>query len=324
MMMVQCDICPKQCRIAPGQSGECRIRVNLDGKLLAVTTGYPCAVHVDPVEKKPLFHFLPATGILSIATAGCNLHCRNCQNWEISQGNPEDVPARELPAEMLPRLAKKYQCRSIACTYTEPNVFYEYALDACMKSHEAGLKTVLVTAGYINPEPMTRLYRHVDAANIDLKSMSDRFYQDICGARLGPVLQTLEKAKDMGVLVEVTNLIIPELNDSDEELIKLSRWVARNLGADTPLHFSRFHPQYRMRNLPPTPAETLERAREIARTEGLHFVYLGNILAEDAANTYCPDCSELLIERSGYQVLRQNVKEGRCKHCGTAIEGVWQ
>ncbi|HNT86362.1 MAG TPA: AmmeMemoRadiSam system radical SAM enzyme [Candidatus Hydrogenedentes bacterium] len=220
-MAVQCDLCPKQCVIAPGQSGECRVRVNVDDRLVAVTYGYPCAVHVDPIEKKPLYHFLPGTPIFSIATAGCNLHCKNCQNWEISQANPEDTRAYHLPPADLLRAAREYECVSIAYTYTDPNVYYEYTLDSCVLAHEAGLKNVLVTAGYINPEPMDRLYRHVDAANIDLKGMTEEFYRDVCGATLAPVLDTLVRAKALGVWVEVTNLVIPTLNDSNEALIAL-------------------------------------------------------------------------------------------------------
>jgi len=323
-MDVQCELCPKQCLIAPGQSGECRVRVNLDGKLLAVTYGHPCAVHVDPVEKKPLFHFLPGTGVFSIATVGCNLHCKNCQNWEISQEDPENVRAQPLPPEQIPGLAKQYGCLSIAYTYTEPTVYYEYTLDSCIGAHEAGLKNVLVTAGYINQEPLEKLYRHVDAANIDLKFMSDRLYREICGAALAPVQNTLVQAKALGVLVEVTNLVIPTLNDSDEDFGQLCRWMAENLGPETPLHFSRFHPQYRMRNLPPTPADTLDRAKAIAQAAGLHYVYIGNITRPGGENTYCPSCGKLLVERVGFSVLQNELGSGKCPACATAIYGRWQ
>ena len=258
-MIVQCELCPKACLIEPGQSGECRVRVNLGGKLVAVTYGYPCARHVDPVEKKPLFHFLPGTGILSIATAGCNLHCKNCQNWNISQMNPEDIPAESFPPAAVAETAQRLGCRSVAYTYSEPIIFYEYTLDSCIEARERGLKNVLVTAGYINEAPLRKLCRYVDAANIDLKALSDAFYRDICGGTLAPVLNTLVTAKSLGVLVEVTNLLIPTLNDSDGEIRELARWVATNLGKETPLHFSRFHPSYRMENLPPTPAGTSSR-----------------------------------------------------------------
>ena len=323
-MRVQCKLCPKGCVIDPGQSGECRVRVNVDGKLLAVTYGRPCAVHVDPVEKKPLFHFLPATGILSIATVGCNLHCKNCQNWEISQANPEETPAAELLPEQVARMATENECRSVAYTYTEPLVFYEYTLDSCRCVKEAGLRNALVTAGYVNEEPMRRLCKYVDAANIDLKAISDRFYRDICGATLKPVLNTLVVAKSMGVEVEVTNLVIPTLNDSDEMLGDLCRWLVRNLGRETPLHFSRFFPQFQMKNLPPTPAATLDRAKQIAQSEGLHHVYIGNLTRSGADDTYCPACGKRLVQRSGYHVLENRIQSGRCPDCQGEVYGIWE
>lgn len=324
-MQVQCELCPKACVIAPGQSGECRIRVNLDGKLVAVTYGHPCSVHVDPVEKKPLFHFLPGTDILSVATVGCNLHCKNCQNWEISQQNPEDAPPahRVLPEEVAP-LARRMGCRSVAYTYSDPVVFYEYTLDCCREAHEAGLANVLVTAGYINRKPMERLCAYVDAANIDLKAYSDAFYRDVCDATLKPVLDTLVLTRSLGVLVEVTNLLIPTLNDTDDMIRDLCRWVASNLGRETPIHFSRFFPRYRMRALPPTPARTLDRAREIALAEGLHFVYVGNVLRPGGGDTRCPSCGRLLIERRGYRILRNDLERGRCPGCATEIHGRWE
>lgn len=323
-MKVQCELCPKNCVIAPGQSGECRIRVNLDGRLLAVTYGYPCAVHVDPVEKKPLFHFLPGTGILSIATVGCNLHCRNCQNWEISQANPEDVSAAQLSPESIPELAGRYDCLSVAYTYTEPLVYYEYTLDSCIRVREAGLRNVLVTAGYLNEDPLRRLCQHVDAANIDLKAMSDRFYREICQATLSPVLNSLTVAKSMGVEVEVTNLVIPTLNDNDADIRDLSRWLVRNLGRETPLHFSRFFPTYQMAHLPPTPAATLRRAREIAREEGLYHVYIGNLVEPGAEDTYCHHCGHRLVRRYRYSILENEIQSGRCPKCKTEVFGIWE
>jgi pyruvate formate lyase activating enzyme len=324
LMRVQCKLCPKGCVIQPGQSGECRVRVNVDGKLLAVTYGHPCAVHVDPVEKKPLFHFLPGTGILSIATVGCNLHCKNCQNWEISQANPEDTPAAELPPERIPHLATEYDCRSVAYTYTEPLVYYEYTLDSCRQVKEAGLRNALVSAGYVNEEPYRQLCKYVDAANIDLKAYSDTFYRDICRATLKPVLNALVLSKSLGVELEVTNLVIPTLNDSDQMLRDLCRWMVQNLGRETPLHFSRFFPQFQMKNLPSTPAETLDRAKEIARSEGLYHVYIGNITRPGADDTFCPGCGKRLVHRYGFQVLENRVDAGRCPDCGKEIYGIWQ
>ena len=322
-MTIQCELCPKNCLIAPGQSGECRIRVNIDGRLVAVTYGRPCAVHVDPIEKKPLFHVLPGSRILSLATVGCNLHCKNCQNWEISQENPENLAAKELAPGDVPALARQHACQSIAYTYTEPVVFYEYTRDGCRQAHDAGLKTALVTAGYINREPFERLAPHVDAVNIDLKAMSDSFYRDLCEGSLAPVLNTLESAKSAGIWVEVTNLVIPTLNDSEADLRKLCRWVASHLGRETPLHFSRFHPAYRMKNLPPTPEETLVRACEIARAEGLHYVYIGNVTRAGAENTYCFQCGAVMIERQRFTIIENRLRDGACPSCGTKAHGVW-
>ncbi|NIA12480.1 MAG: AmmeMemoRadiSam system radical SAM enzyme [Nitrospiraceae bacterium] len=323
-MTVQCELCPKNCVIAPGQSGECRIRVNVDGQLLAVTCGYPCSVHVDPVEKKPLYHFLPGSSILSIATVGCNLHCKNCQNWEISQEDPENVRARELPPALLPELARQQDCESVAYTYTDPCAYYEYALDGSIAVRDAGLRNVLVTAAYCNQEPWKRLCAYTDGANIDIKSISDQFYRDICSGRLAPVLNACVAAKSMAVMVEITNLVIPTLNDSDDDLRELCRWIVENLGKDTPLHFSRFFPHYQMRNLPPTPPETLDRARAIALAEGLYYVYIGNLSRPEAEHTYCHSCKAVLVKRRGYRVLENTVRAGACPQCGTEVYGVWQ
>lgn len=322
-MQVQCELCPRLCVIAPGQSGECRVRVNVDGRLTAVTYGFPCSVHVDPVEKKPVFHFLPGTTTFSLATVGCNLHCRNCQNWEISQQDPEQVQASPLQPDEVARLALRYGCRSVSCTYTDPVVFYEYTLDSCIRAREAGLRTVMVTAGYIQPAPFRELLGHLDAVRIDLKALSEAFYHEVCDATLAPVLNALTLARRHAPLLEVVHLVIPTLNDRDEDLTRLCRWVRDNLGRETPLHFSRFYPQYRMRHLPPTSAETLLRAREIARAEGLAYVYLGNILLPDAANTYCPGCRELLVERIGFDVVKNRLARGGCPRCHKEIYGIW-
>lgn len=322
-MKVQCELCPKGCVIGPGESGNCRIRVNVDGRLTAATWGFPCSIHVDPVEKKPLFHFQPGTSILSLATVGCNLHCKNCQNWEISQCNPEDSQAMPLDAGQLPALARSHGCGSVAYTYTDPIAYYEYALDCSIRAREAGLKNVLVTAGYINEKPWRELCRHTDAANIDLKAFSDRFYREVCDATLQPVLDALVTAKTMGVLVEMTNLVIPTLNDGDSELQALARWVKENMGRETPLHFSRFFPQHLMRHLPPTPSATLERARDIAKAEGLDFVYIGNITTRGGEDTVCPECGELLISRRRYQILQNKIRNGLCPACGREIYGLW-
>ena len=323
-MKVQCELCPKICIIEPGQSGECRVRINIDGVLKTVVYGFPCSVNIDPVEKKPLFHFLPGTPILSVATVGCNLHCRNCQNWEISQANPEDVEVSFYPPEKLLEIAKHYNCPSLAYTYSDPIIFYEYTYDTAKLAAQENIRSVLVTAGYINQQPWKNLLKYIDAANIDLKGMTDDFYRRVCSATLKPVQNALIAAKAEGVLVEVTNLIIPTLNDEPEQIRQLAHWVKTNLGAETPLHFSRFFPQYKMRHLPPTSEKTLDMAREIAMGEGLDYVYIGNISSERGQNTYCPSCKVLLIERSGYTILQNRLKDGRCPDCGKEIYGVWK
>jgi pyruvate formate lyase activating enzyme len=324
VVFVRCDICPKLCRIAPGQSGECRIRVNLDGRLRAVTYGRPCSVHIDPIEKKPLFHFLPGTPILSLATVGCNLHCKNCQNWEISQADPEEEPAYRFPPERVVAEARRARCRSVAYTYTDPIVFYEYALASAELGREKGLKSVLVTAGYANPDPWRRLCRAVDAANIDLKFFTDRLYREISRATLKPVLDALVIAKEEGVWVEVTNLVIPTLNDDERMIRAMCRWVLENLGADVPMHFSRFYPRFEMKNLPQTPPGTLLRARETAREVGLRHVFVGNLPGSGAESTFCPGCERELVRRIGYRIGTPRIRNGCCEFCGERIAGVWE
>ena len=324
MGFVTCQICPKLCRIAPGQSGECRIRVNLDGKLRSVTFGRPCSIHIDPIEKKPLFHFRPGSPILSIATVGCNLHCRNCQNWEISQANPEEEEAFVMPPDRVVAAAQRERCESIAYTYTDPVVWYEYALETSIAARAAGLANVLVTAGYANPDPWRRLCRVTDAANIDVKFMEDRQYREICGATLGPVLKAVEIAKEEGVWVELTNLVIPTLNDDTAAVTKLARWMVGTVGPETPLHLSRFHPRHRLTNLPPTPTGTLLSARQAALAEGLRYVYVGNVPGSGGESTFCPGCGEEIIRRIGYRVDRPRLEGGACELCGHEIAGVWK
>jgi pyruvate formate lyase activating enzyme len=312
------------CLIEPGQSGECRVRINLDGTLRTVVYGFPCSIHIDPVEKKPLFHFLPGTGILSVATVGCNLHCLNCQNWEISQANPEQSRAFSCPPQKLVELTQANRCPSLAYTYTDPIIYYEYTCDAARLARDRGIRNVLVTAGYINPEPWKRLLELVDAANIDLKGITDDFYRKVCSGTLKPVQNALVMAKAAGILLEVTNLIIPTLNDKPEQIRELVRWIKANLGGDTPMHFSRFFPKHQMLHLPPTAAQTLDMAREIALSEGLSYVYIGNISSRFGQNTYCPGCNRLLIERSGYTILQNRLRRGRCPECDREIYGVWK
>jgi pyruvate formate lyase activating enzyme len=300
------------------------VRENIDGRIRCTTYGQPCSLNIDPIEKKPLYHFLPGSPILSVATAGCNLHCKQCQNWEISQtGQFASRSSGTFPKDVA-RMARKRNCPSIAYTYTEPLVSYEYTYDCCKAATEAGIKNVLVTAAYINPDPLRKICPFVDAANVDLKSFSDDFYRDICKARLKPVLKALMVMKKSGVMLEITNLIIPTLNDSEEETKQLCNWVVDHLGIDTPLHFSRFFPQHQLKHLPPTPTKTILRAREIAQETGLQFVYVGNMQSDEGENTQCPGCGKLLIKRHGYAIHQNHLANGICPACQTPIHGIWK
>ena len=323
-MKVQCELCPKMCIIGPGQSGECRVRINIDGVLRTVVYGYPCSIHIDPIEKKPFFHFLPGTMTFSLATVGCNLHCRNCQNWEISQANPEDSEAVFCPPDKLVELTRNYNCSSLSYTYTDPVVYYEYTYDSAKLARAANIRNTLITAGYINQEPWKKLLQYVDAARIDLKSISDDFYRRICSGTLKPVLDSLVETRASNVHLEVINLVIPTLNDKPDEIRRLACWVKANLGREVPLHFSGFYPQYKMQNLPVTSLRTLEMARQIAISEGLDYVYIGNVSSETGENTYCPGCKRLLIERKGFTLLQYRLKDGRCPDCSREIYGVWK
>jgi len=321
---VVCELCPHHCAIPEGASGDCRIRVNIGGKLRATTYGRPSAVHVDPVEKKPLFHFLPGTPIFSIATAGCNLHCKNCQNWQLSQRGGEEMEhIYRADPKVVVDAARDEGCRSIAYTYSEPLVWYEYVYDSSVAARDKGLRNVLVTAGYINQRPLRKLCKVTDAANCDLKAFDDGFYRSNCGAELKPVLDSLVAFKEEGVWLEITNLVIPTLNDDLGLIRRMCEWFRDHVGADTPLHFSRYHPEYRMLNLPVTPAETLTRARDVAMDVGLHFVYVGNVWGGEAECTKCPHDGTLLIRRTGYRIEENHLVDGKCPTCHQEIAGVW-
>ena len=322
---VTCELCPRECVIPEGASGDCRIRVNLDGKLVATTYGRPSSIHIDPMEKKPLFHFKPTTPVFSVATAGCNLHCLNCQNWQLSQRGGEEMENiyRLEPAAVV-ALAKEKGCQSIAYTYSDPIVFYEYVYDSSVLAHEAGMSNVFVTAGYINRKPLQKLCQVLDASNTDLKAFDDGFYKRVTSATLQPVLDALVTQREEGVWLEVTNLVIPTLNDDLAMIRNMVRWIRNELGEGTPLHFSRFHPEYRMRNLPPTPARTLDRARKEAMDAGLQFVYVGNVMGHEGGSTYCPRDGTLLIGRAGFWITENNLTaDGRCPTCNEKIPGVW-
>ena len=320
---VQCNLCPHECIIADGERGECRVRENRGGRLYSMVYGNPCAVHVDPIEKKPFYHFLPTARALSLATAGCNLRCQYCQNWTISQVGPEKTKNADLPPEDVVELAEKQDAPVIAYTYSEPIVFYEYVCETAKLARATGLRNAVVSAGFINREPLLGMCDLVDAIKIDLKGYDERFYRDVCGGELEPVLETIETIHETGTHLEIVNLVVPTLNDDLEQLRELSAWIANDVSPRVPLHFSRFHPQYKLENLPPTPVETLERARETAMGEGLAFVYVGNVGGHPGNHTYCPACGEVLIERVGFGVKSYHIEDGACGFCGTPIPGVW-
>ncbi len=323
MSKIKCSLCPRHCLIPEGGRGDCRVRTNVDGKLFSLVYGTPCSVHVDPIEKKPFFHILPGSSSFSIATAGCNLHCRYCQNWQISQIPPEEAQSVQLPPDEVVRQAKSHGCRSIAYTYSEPIIFYEYTYDTCVIAKENGLLNAIITAGYIEQEPLVELCKVTHAIKVDLKGMTNEFYQKMSRATLKPVLDAIITIKKSGVWLEICNLVVPTWNDSDEDLLKLIRWVRDNCGRDTPLHFSRFWPTYQLADLPPTPVATLTRAWDMAKAEGMHFVYIGNVPGHPGNNTYCPNDGKILIGREGFDVIENHVKDGKCEHCQTPIPGIW-
>ena len=320
---VQCTLCPHQCIIADGERGRCRVRENREGRLYSMVYGNPCAVHVDPIEKKPFYHFLPMAAAFSLATAGCNLRCKYCQNWSISQVPPERTHNADLPPDAVVRQARKHGAPVVAYTYSEPIVFYEYVLDTARRAREAGLYNVVISAGFINPEPLRALCQVVDAIKIDLKGYDETFYRQVCEGQLGPVLEAIKTIYQSGTHLEVVNLVVPTLNDDRDQLRALACWVAHDLGPDVPLHFSRFHPQYKLTRLPPTPYETLDRCYQIARAEGLHYVYVGNLPGIPTQNTRCPKCGKEIIRRQNFRILANHVKQGRCEFCRQAIPGIW-
>jgi len=323
---VQCDLCPRHCILTEGQRGLCFVRVCRDGGVVLASYGRSSGYCVDPIEKKPLNHFLPGSPVLSFGTAGCNLACRFCQNWDISKSREFDTLADRALPDVIAGAAERLGCRSVAFTYNDPVIFLEYAVDTAAACHERGIRTVAVTAGYICPEPRRDFFAAVDAVNVDLKAFSERFYKKICGAELAPVLDTLIYLKhETDVWLEVTTLLIPGENDSTEELRMMADWVVTNLGADVPWHFSAFHPDYRMQDLPPTPLATLQRAREIALSRGVHHAYTGNVHDPAGQSTYCSGCGGLLIGRSAYVIADWNLTEaGRCRSCGTQCAGVFE
>ena len=320
---VRCELCPRECVIPSGKRGFCRVRENRQGALISLAYGNPCAFHLDPIEKNPFFHVLPGSASLALATAGCNFDCRFCQTWEIAQAAPEEVYSFHCPPELAVERAKQMKARSVAYTYVEPVVFYEYMKDVGAQARRAGLLSLIHTNGFINPEPLRRLCPALDAANMDLKGFSEDYYHSLCGGELAPVLETLRILRRSGVHLEITNLVVPTRNDDFDVIRTMCGWIREELGSDTPVHFSRFYPLYKLRNLPPTPAATLEAARSTALSEGLKFVYIGNVPGNEAENTFCPRCGRLIIQRTGYMVGSVDLEAGRCRFCSQEIPGIW-
>jgi pyruvate formate lyase activating enzyme len=320
---VQCDVCPRACKMREGQRGMCFVRGVQDGAVVLTTYGRSSGFCIDPIEKKPLNHFLPGTPVLSFGTAGCNLACRFCQNWDISKSKEIDTLADAASPETIARRAEELGCRSVAFTYNDPVIFMEYAIDVADACRERGLHPVAVTAGYICDEPRVEFYRHIDAANVDLKAFTEEFYKHVTVGHLQPVLDTLEYLRhETDVWFEITNLVIPGHNDSDGEFDEMSAWIAEHLGPDVPLHFTAFHPDFKMLDTPHTPPATLTRARDMALRNGLHYVYTGNVHDADGSSTYCPGCRRLVVERDWYVLGAYRLTDdGHCQHCGTAIPG---
>ena len=323
---IQCDICPRACKLHEGQRGLCFVRACENQKIVLTTYGRSSGFCIDPIEKKPLNHFLPGTPVLSFGTAGCNLACKFCQNWDISKSRQMDTLADAASPEKLAKVAVSSECRSIAFTYNDPVIFHEYAVDVAQACHAYGIKTVAVTAGYVCEEPRQEFYKYIDAANIDLKAFTQRFYRYLTGANLEPVLDTLKYLKhETNVWFEITTLLIPGENDSVDEIESMTQWIMENLGSDVPLHFTAFHPDWKMRDIPNTPAETLTRSRDIAMKNGLKYVYTGNVHDQLGGSTYCSECKAPVIERDWYVLKAWALQaNGRCQHCGTECPGVFE
>ena len=322
---LQCHLCPRLCVLGEGQRGFCFVRQNVDGKLVLTTYGHSSGFGLDPIEKKPLNHFFPGTAILSFGTAGCNLGCKFCQNWDISKSKSFDRLTQEATPQAIAQAARQSNAKSVAFTYNDPVIFAEYAIDTAVECHKLGIKTVAVTAGYITPQARGEFYEHMDAANVDLKGFTEDFYHKITSGHLQPVLDTLVYLKkETKVWFEITNLVIPGLNDSKQEAQDMCQWIADNLGDDVPLHFTAFHPDYKMLDLSPTPIETLQEVCDIARSKGLHYVYTGNVHDTKGSSTYCPSCKRLLIERDWFVLGEYNLKGNTCGFCGYPIAGVFE
>ncbi len=320
---IMCRICPNECVLKEGELSKCNNRKVYNSKLYTLAYGNPCSANIDPVEKKPLYHFLPGSRTYSIATAGCNLVCLNCQNWTISQISPDKTRNYDLMPEKVVEECIKNRCHSIAYTYSEPVTFYEYVYETAILAKKAGIKNIIKSNGYINTEPLKKLCSVIDGANIDLKAFNDSTYLKLTGGKLGPVLDSLKVYKDMGVWLEITNLIVPSWTDNPDEIRKMCRWLYDNGFKETPIHFSRFYPIHKLEQLPPTPVELLKNASMIAKEEGIRYVYTGNVPGNELSDTICPSCNDTLIVRQGYRIASNIINEGKCNKCGHTIGGVW-
>jgi pyruvate formate lyase activating enzyme len=321
--VVQCGTCPHECLVLPGNRGRCRTKVNVEGRLFSISYGNPCVVHVDPVEKKPLQQFYPGSKAFSLAVAGCNFRCLNCQNWEISQTSPDKTRNYDIPPDEVVSMAVGYGCRSIAYTYSEATTFYEYMVDISAKAKQAGIKNIWVSNAYISQAALNRLCDVIDAASVNLKSFSDKIYWDLNGGHLEPVLETFKTLHRRGVWMEIINLVIPTYTDDMDMIKRMCAWILKNLGPEYPLHFSRFSPQYKLVHLPPTPVEVLKKAKATALQEGLHYVYIGNVPGL-GDQTLCPGCGRTVLQRRGYTLVSNHVKHGKCEFCGAQISGRWE
>lgn len=320
---IMCRICPNECVLKEGELSQCRNRKVIKSKLRTLAYGNPCSVNSDPIEKKPLYHFYPGTRAYSIATAGCNLACLNCQNWSISQTSPDKTRNYSLPPEKVVEESLRTKCKSIAYTYSEPVTFYEYAYDTARLAKEAGIKNVFKSNGYINREPLEKICSYLDAANIDLKSFNDSTYLRLSGGKLQPVLESLKVYRDKGVWLEITCLIVPSWTDKYDEIKAMCNWLVKNGFSQNPLHFSRFYPVYRLEQLPPTPLETLKTAARIAAEEGMKYIYIGNVPGNEMADTRCPSCGSVVIKRTGYTIDFNKIKDGNCSFCNKPVAGIW-